>query len=29
MLLEDVRTMVTVLGGHADALKGIDPADIP
>jgi len=29
MLLEDVRTMVTVLGGHAEALQGIDPADIP
>lgn len=29
MMLEDVRTMVTALGGHAEALQGIDPADIP
>ena len=29
MLLEDVRAMVTALGGKADALGGIDPADIP
>jgi len=29
MMLEDVRTMVTTLGGNAEALQGIDPADIP
>jgi ABC-type Zn uptake system ZnuABC Zn-binding protein ZnuA len=29
MMLEDVRTMVTALGGHAEALQGIDPADLP
>jgi ABC-type Zn uptake system ZnuABC Zn-binding protein ZnuA len=29
MMLEDVRTMATALGGRADALQGIDPADIP
>jgi ABC-type Zn uptake system ZnuABC Zn-binding protein ZnuA len=29
MMLEDVRTMVTALGGRADALQRIDPADIP
>ncbi|MBI3326596.1 MAG: zinc ABC transporter substrate-binding protein [Nitrospinae bacterium] len=29
MMLENVQTMVTALGGNADALKGIDPADIP
>jgi manganese/iron transport system substrate-binding protein len=29
MMLENVRTMVTALGGHADALQGIDPSDIP
>jgi ABC-type Zn uptake system ZnuABC Zn-binding protein ZnuA len=29
MIVEDVRTMVTALGGHAEALQGIDPADIP
>lgn len=29
MMLEDVRTMVTALGGRADALQGIDPADLP
>jgi ABC-type Zn uptake system ZnuABC Zn-binding protein ZnuA len=29
MMLENVRTMVTALGGRADALQGIDPADIP
>jgi ABC-type Zn uptake system ZnuABC Zn-binding protein ZnuA len=29
MMLEDVRTIVTTLGGHAEALEGIDPADIP
>jgi ABC-type Zn uptake system ZnuABC Zn-binding protein ZnuA len=28
MMLEDVRTMVTALGGNLDALRGIDPADI-
>jgi hypothetical protein len=27
--LEDVRTIVTALGGHAEALEGIDPVDIP
>jgi ABC-type Zn uptake system ZnuABC Zn-binding protein ZnuA len=29
MMLEDVRTMATALGGNAEALRGIDPADIP
>jgi ABC-type Zn uptake system ZnuABC Zn-binding protein ZnuA len=29
MMLENVRTMVTALGGRVDALKDIDPADIP
>jgi ABC-type Zn uptake system ZnuABC Zn-binding protein ZnuA len=29
MMLEDVRTMVNALGGHAEALQGIDPADMP
>jgi ABC-type Zn uptake system ZnuABC Zn-binding protein ZnuA len=29
MMLENVRTMVTALGGHADALQGIDPTDLP
>ena len=29
MMLEDVRTIVTALGGNADALRGIDPTDIP
>jgi hypothetical protein len=29
MLLENVRTMVTALGGRADALQRIDPADLP
>jgi manganese/iron transport system substrate-binding protein len=29
MMLEDVRTMVTALGGHTEALQGIDPADMP
>jgi len=29
MMLENVGTMVTVLGGRADALQGIDPTDIP
>jgi ABC-type Zn uptake system ZnuABC Zn-binding protein ZnuA len=29
MMLENVRTMVTALGGRADALRGIDPADLP
>jgi ABC-type Zn uptake system ZnuABC Zn-binding protein ZnuA len=29
MMLEDVRTMVTALGGNLEALQGIDPADIP
>jgi ABC-type Zn uptake system ZnuABC Zn-binding protein ZnuA len=29
MMLEDVRTMVTALGGHPEALQGIDPADMP
>lgn len=29
MMLEDVRTMVTALGGNPEALQGIDPADIP
>jgi ABC-type Zn uptake system ZnuABC Zn-binding protein ZnuA len=29
MMLENVRTMATVLGGRADALEGIDAADLP
>jgi len=29
MMLEDVRTMVTALGGHTEALQGINPADMP
>ncbi len=29
MMLENVRTLVTALGGRADALQGIDPADLP
>ena len=29
MMLEDVRAIVTALGGKADALGGIDPTDIP
>ena len=29
MILEDARTIVTALGGHAEALEGIDPVDIP
>lgn len=29
MMLEDVRTMVTALDGNPEALRGIDPADIP
>jgi zinc/manganese transport system substrate-binding protein len=29
MMLENVRTMVSVLGGGTDALQGIDPTDIP
>ena len=29
MMVENVRTMVSALGGRADALQGIDPADIP
>ncbi len=29
MMREDVRTMVTALGGNAEALHGIDPADLP
>jgi ABC-type Zn uptake system ZnuABC Zn-binding protein ZnuA len=29
MMLEDVRTMVTALGGQPEALQGIDPVDIP
>jgi hypothetical protein len=29
MMLEDVRTMVTALGDHTEALQGIDPADMP
>jgi ABC-type Zn uptake system ZnuABC Zn-binding protein ZnuA len=29
MMLENVRTMVTALGGSAEALQGIDPADLP
>jgi hypothetical protein len=29
MMLEDVRSMATALGGNAEALRGIDPADIP
>jgi hypothetical protein len=28
-MLDDVRTMVTALGGNTEALQGIDPADIP
>lgn len=29
MMLEDVRTIVTALGGRADALHDVDPADLP
>jgi ABC-type Zn uptake system ZnuABC Zn-binding protein ZnuA len=29
MMLENVRTMVTALGGNTDALRGIDSADLP
>jgi ABC-type Zn uptake system ZnuABC Zn-binding protein ZnuA len=29
MMLENVRTMVTALGGRAEALQSIDPTDIP
>ena len=29
MMLENVRTMVTALGGRADMLQHIDPADMP
>jgi hypothetical protein len=29
MMLEDVRTMVTALGGHTETLQGMDPADMP
>jgi ABC-type Zn uptake system ZnuABC Zn-binding protein ZnuA len=29
MMLENVRTMVTALGGNPEALQGVDPADIP
>lgn len=29
MMLENVRTLVTALGGSAEALQGIDPADLP
>jgi ABC-type Zn uptake system ZnuABC Zn-binding protein ZnuA len=29
MMLENVRTIATALGGRAEALQGIDPADIP
>ena len=29
MMLEDVRTMVTALGGRTEALQGVDPADMP
>ena len=29
MMLENVRTMVTALGGRANALQGIVPADLP
>jgi ABC-type Zn uptake system ZnuABC Zn-binding protein ZnuA len=29
MMLENVRTMATALGGQADALQGIDAADLP
>jgi zinc/manganese transport system substrate-binding protein len=29
MMLENVRTMVTALGGGVDALQSIDPTDIP
>ena len=28
MMLEDVRAMVKALGGNADALNGIDPANV-
>lgn len=27
MVIEEVRTMVSTLGGKAEALQGIDPAD--
>jgi hypothetical protein len=29
MMVEDVRTLVTALGGNPKAVQGIDPADIP
>lgn len=29
MMLEDVRTMVTALGGNPEALQGLDPANLP
>jgi ABC-type Zn uptake system ZnuABC Zn-binding protein ZnuA len=29
MMLEDVRTIVTALGGKPEALQGIDPANLP
>jgi manganese/iron transport system substrate-binding protein len=29
MMLENVRTMVTALGGRAEALHGLDPTDLP
>jgi hypothetical protein len=29
MMLENVRTMAAALGGQADALQGIDAADVP
>ena len=29
MMLDNVRTMATVLGGQADVLQAIDPADLP
>jgi ABC-type Zn uptake system ZnuABC Zn-binding protein ZnuA len=29
MMLENVRTMASALGGRADALQGVDAADIP
>jgi hypothetical protein len=29
MMVENIRTMVTALGGSAEALQGIDPADLP
>jgi hypothetical protein len=29
MMLDNVRTMVTALGGRADALQRIYPADLP